>query len=367
MAGGREQTDHQFAVIMAGGKGERFWPLSTSRHPKQVLSIVGDKPLLALAVEYLEGLVPSERVFVITSADLVDVTCEAVPALPRENVIGEPCGRDTAAVVALASALVRARDPEGVFAVLTADHVIRDLEVFRGVLREGLALAAARDVLVTIGIEPTFASTGFGYIEAAEALPTGGQAEFRRAVRFVEKPDRATAAAYVAAGNYFWNAGMFMWSAAALQRALGAHVPGLLAMAQRLEAHVDRPTFGRELEKEYAGLTKISVDYALMEKADNIVMARGVFRWDDVGSWEALANHFEADADGNVRVGLSETLDAGGNVVFSRDRLTALIGVKDLVVVQAEGATLVCHRSRVQDVKRLVTQLRARGACDALL
>lgn len=352
---------------MAGGRGERFWPLSTSEHPKQVLSIVGDKSLLAMAVGYLEGFIPPEQVFVITSADLVDVTCEAAPMLPRENVIGEPFGRDTAAVCALASALVKARDPEGVFCILTADHVIRDLDEFRRVLTEGMSLAAADDVLITIGIEPAFPSTGFGYIEAGEKLDREGAVEFRHAKGFVEKPDSATAERYLEAGNYYWNSGLFMWSAAAVQKALGKHAPQLLAMAQRMEAHVDTAGFNVQLEAEYGKLEKISVDYALMEKADNIVMARGRFQWDDVGSWEALANHFDGDESDNVLIGSSEVIDAAGNIVVSKERTTALIGVRDLVVVQAEGATLVCHKSRAQDVKQMVKRMRDRGGYEELL
>ncbi|MBL7077865.1 MAG: mannose-1-phosphate guanylyltransferase [Kiritimatiellae bacterium] len=360
-------NEHQYAMIMAGGRGERFWPLSTSKHPKQVLSLLGDKPMLAMSVDYLEGLIPPERVLIITSADLVDVTCEAVPTLPRENVIGEPFGRDTAACIALASAIVKKRDPEGVFCVLTADHIIRDLEEFQLVLGEGMDLASREEVLLTIGIEPTSPSSGFGYIETDSQLGGESVTEFWKAVRFVEKPDVVTAEKYLEAGNFYWNSGMFMWSCEALQKALGAHQPHLLDMATRLEGVVDTAAFAAELEKEYGQLEKISIDFALMEKAGNIVMARGRFRWDDIGSWEALKNHFHADRDGNTRVGDMKMIEADGNIVVSKDRFTALIGVKDLIVVQAEGATLICHKSKAQDVKKMVTRMREQGGYDHLL
>lgn len=360
-------NEHQYAMIMAGGRGERFWPLSTSKHPKQVLSLLGDKPMLAMSVDYLEGLIPPERVLIITSADLVDVTCEAVPALPRENVIGEPLGRDTAACIALASAIVKTRDPAGVFCVLTADHIIRDLDEFRLVLGEGLELAAQEDALITIGIEPTFPSSGFGYIETDAQYERESVTAFWRTVRFVEKPDAPTAERYVEAGNFYWNSGIFMWSCTSLQAALGAYQPHLLEMAQRLEGVVATPEFPAALEKEYGQLEKISIDFALMEKAGNIVMARGRFRWDDIGSWEALRNHVHSDRDGNTRVGDMKMLESDGNIVFSKDRFTALIGVQDLIVVQAEGATLVCHKSRAQDVKQMVTRMREQGGYDHLL
>ncbi|MDA0991032.1 MAG: sugar phosphate nucleotidyltransferase [Verrucomicrobia bacterium] len=346
-----------YAVIMAGGRGERFWPLSTSKTPKQVLSLIGDQSLLAMAVERLHGLIPPERVFIITSADLVAVTAKAAPQLPRENIIGEPFGRDTAAACALASTLVKARDPEGTFCIVTADHIMGDLEVFRQTLQSAATMAQQESALVTIGINPTFPSTGFGYIDAGDALESVDGIAFFRARRFVEKPDHDTAAAYIKAGNYFWNSGMFIWTVATFQDALRQFQPVLLAMAEHMQAHVGKATFTAELEKEYGKLERISVDYAIMEKAGNILMAQGTFRWDDVGTWPALANHLEEDEQGNVLIGACEQIDSTGNVVVSKGRLTALIGVDNLVVVQAANATLICPKDRAQDVKRMVTLL----------
>ena len=353
-----------YVVIMAGGRGERFWPLSTRKRPKQVLALVGGKPLIESAVERLEGFVPPERIFVITSADLVATVAATAPNLPPENVIGEPVGRDTAAVCALGSALVKARDPQGVFGVLTADHVIGDPIRFRAVLNQAATFASANDALLTIGIEPTSASTGFGYIEADEPIAHDGDVEFRRAKRFVEKPDAATAERYVDSGRFFWNSGMFVWSVATLERALAQHAPQLLAMAQRLLPYVGAAGFPTTLATEYEKIAKISIDYALMEKADNIVMAKGAFGWDDVGSWPALDAHFDHDAAGNVLIGACRALDAAGNVVVSDHRLTALIGVEDLVIVQAENATLVCRKDAAQDVKKMVKLLADTGRED---
>lgn len=356
-----------YAVILAGGKGERFWPLSTSRKPKQLLSLVGGKPLLALAVERLEGLIPPERVFVITNADLVEVTREIASFLPAENIVGEPFGRDTAAAAALGCVLVKQKAADGAFCILTADHIMKDVDLFRQTLRESFDLALAEDVLVTMGITPTEPSTGFGYIEVADPVTHDGEVSFYKAARFVEKPDAETAEKYVKTGRFYWNSGMFVWSVASFEKAMAAHTPTLGAMMQRLGQATDIGGVLDKLEEEYGKLEKISIDYALMEKADNIVTAQGTFHWDDVGSWTALENHFEKDPNGNVMVGASEQFESAGNIVVSDGRLTALVGCENLVVVQAEGATMVCPKERAQDVKKMVALLRNKGAYEKLL
>jgi mannose-1-phosphate guanylyltransferase len=352
---------------MAGGKGERFWPLSTSKTPKQVLTLFGDKSLLAEAVDRISPVIPPERVFVITSADLAEITRNAAPRLPAGNVIGEPMGRDTAAAVACGLALVKGRAPDGAFAVLTADHIIRDDDIFRNTVEDSLRAALESDILMTIGIQPSFASTGFGYIEAGEIYPHESETAFNKAVRFVEKPDEATAESYVASGNYFWNSGMFIWSVKSLETAFRAHRPALYELVQRLQDVQAGPAFEAALGEEYPNLDKISIDYALMEKADNIVMARGVFEWHDVGAWPAVADHFPVDDSGNVIRGQCENVDSSSNIVVSEGRLTALLGVQDLVVIQAEGATLICPRERAQDVKQIVALLKEKGGYDQLL
>ena len=357
----------RYAVIMAGGKGERFWPLSTSKHPKQLLALVGDKPLIAQAVDRLDGLVPPENVFVVTNADLVEATREAAPLLPPENIVGEPIGRDTAAAVACGGALVKARDEEGVFAVLTADQVMGDLDLFSATLKGGMDLAEQNEILVTIGIEPAYPSTGFGYIESGDTFAKENGVEFRKANRFVEKPDEATATQYLETGRFYWNSGMFIWSIPSLEKAFAAHCPEMRELMDTLTGYAKDGKIVEGMDATYPDLGRISVDYALMEKADNIVMACGTFAWDDVGSWPALESHFEQDEDGNTRIGEVETLDANGNIILSGDRLTAVIGVKDLIVVQAEGVTLVCPKDRAQDIKQMVVALREKGGYGDLL
>ena len=278
-----------------------------------------------------------------------------------ENIIGEPFGRDTAAACALAAAIVKARCPDGAFCILTADHVMKDIPLFQQTLQESFEQAETTGSLLTIGIRPTFPSTGFGYIELAERQASDGEIEFFKAARFVEKPDAETARAYLESGNFLWNSGMFIWTADSLLDALDKYQPPLKAMADVMGAAEGTPGFYTRLEEEYGKLEKISIDYAVMEKADNILTAAGNFGWYDVGSWPALEDHFERDEAGNVVIGSGKLLDAGGNIVVSDERLTAIIGVKDLVVVQAENATLICPKDRAQEVKAMVQALAADG------
>ncbi|MGD9872733.1 MAG: mannose-1-phosphate guanylyltransferase [Kiritimatiellia bacterium] len=357
-----------YAVILAGGKGERFWPLSTSRVPKQFLSLVGDKPLLEQAIDRLEGLIDPANIYVITNADLIGPAQESAPILPKENIIGEPVGRDTAAAIALGAALIKKRDPAAAFAVLTADHVMGNLDVYRQTLADAFTLALEEDVLVTIGIKPTEPSTAYGYIEAVdEYRKTSAGTAFLEAVRFVEKPDAVTAAEYVSSGEFAWNSGMFIWSVKAIEKALRIHRPPLYKMMQDLAPVIGTPKFKDAFATAYNALEKISIDYAVMEKADNVIMAVGAFAWDDVGSWPALENHFPKDPDGNTVIGKMESVGAKNSIVFSRERLTALVGVENLIVVQAEGVTLICARDKAQDIKKLVQHLKDSGEYGSLL
>lgn len=351
---------NHYAVILAGGRGERFWPLSRAGRPKQFIALFGGRPLLTLAVERLDGLIPPERILIITSRDLLQATAEAAPGVPAANIIGEPVGRDTAAAVALACGLVRQRDPEGTVCILTADQLMTDVPRFRKTLEDSLRVAGDEDAIITIGITPTYPATGFGYIRVGGLRDTPTQTRFFTAEAFVEKPDELRAARYVEGGGYYWNAGMFIWRTDVMQRALAAHVPALADLADtvaELEYSNDTPVL---LDAIYPGLPKISIDYAVMEHADNIIVAEGNFGWDDVGTWSALAGHFLPDVEGNIAIGGTETMDACNNIIVSENHLTAVIGVNDLVVVQAPGVTLVCPKSRAQDVKAMLRRVATR-------
>lgn len=354
-------TTHAYAVILAGGKGERFWPLSTAARPKQLVPLFGGTPLLTQAVERLDGVIPPDRVWIITSRQLADAIAAAAPSVPRGQIIGEPCGRDTATACALACAIVRSQDPQGVACILTADQLSTDVPRFRQALSDAIAFASRGTDIVTVGIPPTHPATGFGYIEIEAPIDTGLATPIDRAKRFVEKPDAATAAKYIAGRRHFWNSGMFIWHVDAMHKALCLHAPDMLALADSFEAAAREGRLDAEIERLYPSARKISIDYAVMEHASNIAVVHGDFGWDDVGSWPSVAAHFPADEGGNVAIGPCEALDSTGNIVVAEDgRLTALVGVNDMVVVHAGRATLVCPKSRAQELKALLARLAMR-------
>ncbi len=358
--------DSFWVFILAGGRGERFWPLSTRRRPKQFLSLVGDRPLLAKTLQRLAPVVPPARTWVITNAEHVDASRALLPDLPPNQIVGEPIGRDTAAAVALALGLVLSRDPNGIFAILPADHVIDEGQAFPETLRRALDLARRREALIVVGIRPTAPLPSFGYIEAGAPLEPAHSAVWS-VKRFVEKPDVETARRYLSAGNYYWNAGIFVWSAPVLLAELQRHAPRHAELAERVAAAAHGSHFEDTVRTAYEAIEKISIDYALMEKADHILMIPGDFQWDDVGTWTALRNHFSPDSDENVFVGDAVALDATGNTVYSPGRLTALLGVKDLIIVQAEGVTLICRRDQADAIKKLVQHLHGLGRYEELL
>lgn len=344
---------------MAGGRGERFWPQSRLKCPKHLLPIVGDKPMLAQTIERLEGLVPPERVLVITNAEQRAAVLEACPMLPAENVIGEPVGRDTAPCVGLAAVLVKLRAPGATFALLPADAVIHDAPGFREVLGAAFAAAETSEVLVTIGIKPEFPATGYGYLQRGEKQEPAAGRDVYQVRRFVEKPDQVTAEGYLKSGDYFWNAGMFIWSVEAIQAALQIHTPSLHDALHGIETELGNGAdLAALLERAYPELEKISIDYAVMEKAANVVMVESAFDWDDVGAWPAIARHYPEDAQGNVAKAEAVFHEASGNIAVSEPgHLISIVGADNLIVVHTPDATLVCPKDQAQQIKALVKQL----------
>ena len=347
-------TAEFYAVIMAGGSGTRFWPASRQANPKQFLPIGSDVPMITATCNRLQGLVPLERVLVVTSGDLAARVFECLPELPRENVLVEPVGRNTAPCVALAALEIERRSPGAVHVVLPADHVIEPAEEFRASLRAAAAEAMRDARLVTLGIRPNFAATGYGYIEIAEELAQHGDFHAHRVERFVEKPELERAREFLTSGKFLWNAGIFVWQTSSVLAALREHAPEILEPLER----AGRAT---GLEQIYPTLPALPVDIAIMEPAENRSVLPIDYRWDDVGSWTSLPEVNASDSDGNCSAGETRLVceDATGNIVFGEEgTLTALIGVQDLVVVRAGDALLVCPKDRAQDVKLIVDQLK---------
>jgi mannose-1-phosphate guanylyltransferase len=354
-----EGMNNRFVVIMAGGRGERFWPQSRLTRPKHLLPIVGDSAMLAQTVDRLDGLVPKENIFVITNVEQRDAVLESCPTLLPIRVIGEPVGRDTAAAVGLAALLVSHEDENAAFALLPADHVINNSEGFRSVLNSSFEAAEKNDCLVTIGIKPTFPSTGYGYLSRGEEVEIATGRSVSKVDRFVEKPDLETAEKYLSESSYFWNAGMFVWRPKVILSAIAKHVPGLSGGLDLLRENWSKNgSLIEAMEKVYPKLEKISVDFAVMEKADGVVMLESDFDWDDVGEWPAIERHYPADESGNVFKGDGVAVDSTDNLSFAEDgHCITLLGVKDLIVVQSGDATMVCHKDRAQEVKALAQQV----------
>jgi mannose-1-phosphate guanylyltransferase len=345
-----------FIFLMAGGSGERFWPLSRQSRPKHLQKLLSEKTLLQETLARVQPMTDPDRLFILTNELQREVCLEAVPGFPPDQIIGEPAKRDTAPAAAVATALALTRDPEATCLLLPSDATIHDIESLRRNLSDAAALASSEPVLVTLGIPPTYPSTGFGYLQVAGEtwqLPAGSQA--RRVSKFVEKPDSDTAQDYLNAGHYLWNAGMFAWKAATFLEACSQYAPEL---AQFIRNFPSEPSETQPfLQQHFSSLEKISIDYALMEKAENVRCVLADFDWDDVGTWTALPAHLPTDAHGNTLRGPVTSVDSHHNIAVSTGRAIALCGVSDLVVVETADAILVCHRSAAQDLKKLQPHL----------
>jgi mannose-1-phosphate guanylyltransferase len=345
-----------YACILAGGSGERFWPMSRVRKPKHLLKLFSDRTLIEETARRLEGVVPSENIFVLTNEAQLEGVRSALPFVPASQIVAEPVRRDTGPAAALATAMVCARDPEGVVALLPADAFIRDSRRFAAQLNVAFELASGKGwacpdaALFTFAVKPTFPSTGFGYLELGDPVavePVSG--DFRKVIRFVEKPDAAIAKSYFESGRYAWNAGMFLWRARTFLREADRLEPAL----GRFIGEFPQGDAGAYIASRFPGLPKISVDYAILEKARAVFTLVAEFDWDDVGAWTALPKHLGADSAGNAVRGPVVAADASGNIAYSNGRLIALCGVNDLVVVETADAVLVCHRDAVQNLKKL--------------
>lgn len=360
------QSD-RFIIIMAGGRGERFWPVSREKTPKQLIKLLGDRSFLQQAVDRCLPLVPLKNILIITNAAQAAEVRKQLPKLPKENVVAEPIGRDTCAAVTLGAAIVGARSVNAVMAVLPADHVIPEEKKFQQVLSDAFDLASRGQVIVTIGIKPTEPATGYGYIRTgAELPPPAGVKKYKttffKAEQFVEKPNYDTALTYLTSGQYRWNAGMFVWSFVTITNALEKHQPEMNAACHRWFEAAAKKKLDKVLAKEYPGIPKISVDFALMEKAQNVVVADGAFDWDDLGAWPALARHIKADAEGNCAVADFIHVDGARNIIYdgrSKDRRTPIgcAGLRDSILVLTDDAVLLAHKSQAQKIKDLVKKL----------
>ena len=353
-----------YALIMAGGSGTRLWPRSRPQHPKQFLDITGDLTMLQEAQVRLVPLIPPERVWVATNQGYVDIVKRQLPAVPVANILGEPAGRGTAAAIGLAAIHLHRREPGAVMAVLTADHLIKDTQMFRS------ALAAARQVaqdgwLVTLGIRPTYPETGYGYIQRGEPLRSVDGIEAYQVARFAEKPDRATAEQFLGTGDYAWNSGMFIWQVERILSEMQQHMPELYAGLTEIERGLGTAEAEHILARVWPDLPNETIDYGIMEKADRVAVLPVEIGWNDVGSWAAVYDVLPHDEHDNAVVGRHLTTGTRGSLVYAPKRLVATFGLEDMIVVDTEDVLLIGPRSQSQDVKDLVAMFQAQDRAEA--
>ncbi len=354
------------AVIMAGGRGERFWPKSRLSHPKQFLSITGDgETMLQKTVRRLSGVVAIEDVFVVTNERYVSLVAQQLPDLPPENILAEPCARGTAACIGFAAGVIRKKYGDAVMFVLPSDHLIRSAELYRDALATAAETALSGDNLVTIGIVPTYPETGYGYIHFDRESAAGKPGVYRVA-RFVEKPDYATAREYFSSGEYLWNSGMFVWRARVILENIHTYMPELFPHLLPIQDAFGTENFPRVLAKEYTKMESDSIDFGVMEHAEAIYTIPGSFGWDDVGSWRALERLGPLDENGNYCDGDVVTYDTERTIICGENRLIACVGVENLVIVDTEDALLICAKDSAQDVRQVTRKLQADGREDKL-
>lgn len=356
-----ELSSTPYALILAGGSGTRFWPLSRNTRPKQLLNLFDEETLIEKSVRRLRGLIPPERILVLTNEAQRDGVRAVLPELPEENIVAEPARRDTAPAIALAAGWIAARDPEATMIALPADQLVTKEAEFREVLEAACAAASNYSAIVTLGIRPDWPCPSYGYIERGEemsgdvALPHGISAN--DVVRFREKPSPEQAEEYLKQGNFSWNAGIFVWTIPTVLRELQQHCPSLAEFIEELRSSADFPG---TVNVKFPSLEKVSIDYALMENADRILNIEADVGWDDVGGWPSVAKYLDQDEDGNAHQGPILAIDAQNNIIFSEagcDRLVALLGVANLIVVQTGDSILVANRDDADQIKKLVEKL----------
>lgn len=354
-----------FALIMAGGSGTRLWPLSRENRPKQMLKLVGETTMFQQSVRRLAPLFSGEQVFTVTRREHVELLAGQTPELPVQNFIVEPQGRGTAPAIGLAALHLRRRDPQAVMAVLTADHHIANTAQLRHALSAALEIAH-QGCLVTLGITPAGPVTGYGYIEQGVTWGTIQDLPVYRVLRFTEKPDLETAAKMVASGRFSWNSGMFVWKVSRILEEFARQMPEFYRQLQTVDAALDTPDYERVLNYVWPRVAKQTIDYGIMEGAKDVVVIPVEMGWNDVGSWGSLVGLLPTDEHGNTIIGDHLAIDTQDTLVFGSDRPVALIGVHDLIVVDAGDALLVCHKDQEQRVREIVDRLKSQGRTDLL-
>lgn len=352
------------AVIMAGGKGERFWPKSRTSRPKQFLSLTKDgETMIQKTVKRLLPIVEKEDIYVVTNAMYISLVKEQIPDIPSENILAEPCARNTAPCIALAGAVINKKYDDAIMLVLPSDHLIGYEDLYINTLKKAIETAKDGKNLVTIGITPTYPETGYGYINFSSET-SAVESDAYKVKSFVEKPDLETAKDYLASGKYLWNSGMFVWKISSIMENIKNLMPDIYEGAVKIGESFGTDSFEETLKTEFTAFRSESVDFGIMEKAENIYTIPGSFGWDDVGNWLAVERINETDNNKNYIEGNVISVNSERATICGGKRLIAAIGVEDLIIVDTDDAVLVCSKNNTQDVKKIIAQLNAQGRTD---
>ncbi len=347
-------------LIMAGGQGTRFWPKSRRKHPKQLLRMFGEQTLIQATVSRLDPLISPSDTYIVSTDNQIHQIKAQIPTIPGDNFIVEPKGKNTAPCIGLGALFLERADPDGVMVVLPADHIILDTSLFHKTLQAGARLAEETDSIVTIGIEPSYPATGYGYIQCNERLDDVDGIELFKVKTFAEKPDLATAKRFIDSGDFLWNSGIFVWKIKTILREIEEHLPHLHQGLRDIQAAIGTPEQDEVINRVYCQIRSTSIDYGVMEEAGDVKVLKASFGWDDLGSWDAVYKLSEKDEEKNVLVGTHIIKDSSGCYVDVPGKCVALLGMQDLVIVESGDVLLVCPRDRAQDVKELVDEAKRR-------
>lgn len=344
-----------YALIMAGGVGSRFWPRSKEKTPKQLLSIFGERTLIQQTVERLEGLIPHEKIFIITNKVQQDEIIKQLPNIPKDNVLIEPFGRNTAACIGYASVMISEKAKDAVICVLPADHIIKNIDSYHKTLTSAAKFADESKGLVTIGIIPSRPETGYGYIQIDDAILKDN---IHKVLTFAEKPNYATAIRFLESGDFLWNSGMFIWRIDAILEEISKYMPELNDGLETIKKNLNSANFEETSRNIYGQLKNISIDYGIMEKSQKVYLIKGDFLWSDVGSWEEVYQLSKKNEDGNAIVGQVFTDITSDSYIYSPNKFTAVIGAENFIVINTDEALLICRRDKTQDVKKIIEHLK---------
>jgi len=357
-----------YAIVMAGGVGARFWPYGTSRLPKQFLPIANsDDTMLQLTIKRLKDIVPIEQVFIITNKQYIDLVKKQLPRIPKENIIGEPVGRNTAPCIGLASIILKQYDEKAKMFVIPADHLIENVDEFTKAVNSGLKFVEEKDAIVTLGIVPSHPETGYGYIQFIEDAffkADNSDVSIYRVKTFAEKPSLDVAKIFLESGDFLWNSGMFIFRADTMLKQMNEQLPDLYHAIQKIEKAIHTSKYQQVLEQVFAEIKGISIDYGIMEKAKNVFVIKADLKWSDLGSWDEVSRLRTKDKNGNAVIGDSFIKDSKNNLIMSTKGFVGVIGADDLIIINTKDGLLICKKDRSQEVKEIVDYLKRKGLSD---